>query len=305
MRILNIMPLFKNLMLSVRSWRDFASCVKAYLSFPSSVVLRTYVDITRVVFDATFASPHVLASCCQNYCIHIMGDLRDDEEIKFVDEIVQVFGRHPDVHVRQLFPRLAGALAFANQSPENVDRVWEQVVKLATDPMVAVRASVLHHIGKFGQYYDWQGNMDKEREIDDLFVVMSRDTDPRVHALWEEKYTAFGVFLRKHMMPIESPRGLGKSSSAVLLKVRRVEKVVNGSSSASKAIKGSSGLLGHSLGMRRSNVARFTAKTSPMLLSGGEDPSKKKGLLQKKETSTPAFMTLPGMHVTFDLPVPS
>jgi hypothetical protein len=166
--------------------------IPAITSFPSEIIQGNWQCLAAIVFGWTKQYPHALARPCCQFCAMIAADLVEIECERFQEFTLTEFADRESFRSRVFVPILVGALAASGGPPFLVGALFRKVTELAQDPVLDVRAAVIHNLSKTHKFYAIRRDGIREREVIALFMAMgARKDEPHILTTWADLDEAF------------------------------------------------------------------------------------------------------------------
>jgi hypothetical protein len=177
-----ILPHLIAIVAAIARWRTIASAITVFLSFPIEVFRQAWRQLAAVVKSKVALSPHALAERATHFYARGAELVLNEELVPFLLE----YARSSQHQLRALFMRFVAATAYYISITTFIERLWPAAASLAEDPVVAVRAAFLRASGGFRKLFLRNERPDMEKSLMTLFMIMGKDTDPYLQAVWRD-----------------------------------------------------------------------------------------------------------------------
>jgi hypothetical protein len=162
------------------NWRSIAHAFSTFIFFRTDIVQSTWPQMAAILKSKLTQSPHALASTAIAFYQAIALVSSEGDVISALVD----YSRSPLYQLRSFFIHLAIAVAFSFPFPVFIDHIWPAVLSLSEDRVSSVRATFLRKAPEFRHYFVSQGHAPSEKHLTTLFMVMGKDSDPLLQAVW-------------------------------------------------------------------------------------------------------------------------
>jgi hypothetical protein len=178
---------FFRLFESLTRWRVISAAIGISLGFPPDIFPLALSQLIIAVKSKLCLHPFVLGDATTNFFVAVvLGSPEEDVLGHAVD-----FSRSSNHQVRSFFLRLAIALGQFLSGVAFLERLWPAALLLAEDPVVSVRASFLRCSCPFRQLFARYGETAADKHLTTVFMIMGKDGDPLLQAVWLECAESF------------------------------------------------------------------------------------------------------------------